>query len=648
MSRTESKPFQASKLVEDIKNGNILVPQYQRGQVWKEKQQQKLINSIKKGYPFGTILLYWNEEDNKYRLIDGLQRCTTLSIYINNPAKFFNKEMDIDHKKVYEIVQLAPHNTNEQQQLDIIKQIISNWVISRHNNMNDISSMQFRDCADLIIDEFPLLSKHDKSIANILKEMFSSYQQKCSEISNAEIPALVYKGSEDALPEIFSRINSNGTMLSKYQILAATWSHQKVRITDERLQPVIEYVKKYFSSLFSDDANFRLENYDANQLERDSEINIYQLFFGFGKLLAHTYPNLFTSSSKDSEVESSAFNLVAACLCVKISELHKLNEKITKYFRTDEEINKLFIKILEAVNVVNKRLAVYIEFKNNKRNGTVIHYHTEFQIISMIASCFVAKSVQIEYNEEKNSIESFEINLDKNNYLWNEYEKNFKKNGFKRYLIDILGSYWGGSGDAKLFSVIKNKQYYSSEIPKEDLMNILDQWFGSMNIRNETSRVQGVGPQEKLILSVIYSKIFSAHNQNDDTCFDVEHLAPKDAMKKLLEKVNEDSPIIYGLPISSIGNLCLLPEHENRRKHDKTIYQDNEYITLIEEDNLTLEEIELYFSFTTHDNLRWIERSYNDFEELEKEYKQFIKDHFEKMKDKVIQTLYSNPLRNTL
>jgi hypothetical protein len=40
-------------------------------------------------------------------------------------------------------------------------------------------------------------------------------------------------------------------------------------------------------------------------------------------------------------------------------------------------------------------------------------------------------------------------------------------------------------------------------------------------------------------------------------------------MKTLLK----DRPGL-GLPISSIGNLCLLPEYNNRAKQDKLIYDD--------------------------------------------------------------------------
>ena len=55
------------------------------------KSEKELIDSIKKGIPFGSILLYNDEEANNFRLIDGLQRCTTIYEFISNPANYLTK-----------------------------------------------------------------------------------------------------------------------------------------------------------------------------------------------------------------------------------------------------------------------------------------------------------------------------------------------------------------------------------------------------------------------------------------------------------------------------------------------------------------------------------------------------------------------------
>ena len=49
--------FTAQEIHEKEQNKKIVVPKYQRGIVWKDSQKKELIDSIKKGIPFGSILL---------------------------------------------------------------------------------------------------------------------------------------------------------------------------------------------------------------------------------------------------------------------------------------------------------------------------------------------------------------------------------------------------------------------------------------------------------------------------------------------------------------------------------------------------------------------------------------------------------------
>lgn len=71
--------------------GSIAVPQYQRKLVWSDAQKASFISNISKGFPFGSILLYRYENENKLSLIDGLQRFSTLREYSQDPAKYFTE-----------------------------------------------------------------------------------------------------------------------------------------------------------------------------------------------------------------------------------------------------------------------------------------------------------------------------------------------------------------------------------------------------------------------------------------------------------------------------------------------------------------------------------------------------------------------------
>ena len=97
--------FTAQEIHEKQEVRKIVVPKYQRGIVWRDSQKKELIDSIKKGIPFGSILLYQDENANNYRLIDGLQRCTTIYEFISNPANFYDED-DIDDNAINELREL--------------------------------------------------------------------------------------------------------------------------------------------------------------------------------------------------------------------------------------------------------------------------------------------------------------------------------------------------------------------------------------------------------------------------------------------------------------------------------------------------------------------------------------------------------------
>ena len=65
----------------------IVIPNCQRLYVWKQKQREGLMDSIRKGLPCGSITLCTLEDgDNTLYLIDGLQRLTSLLLMSNDKS----------------------------------------------------------------------------------------------------------------------------------------------------------------------------------------------------------------------------------------------------------------------------------------------------------------------------------------------------------------------------------------------------------------------------------------------------------------------------------------------------------------------------------------------------------------------------------
>ncbi len=237
MSKWSAETYKASDLAELIDKKEIRVPPYQRGQVWKKKQEEKLVDSIKKGFPFGTLLLYKKGNGN-FQLIDGLQRSTTITKYLKNPAKFY-KDEDIDENTIDKIYKLLSISGNKEKIKASIKSIIKDWVINNHRTMEDVKNMDYPECAKILIESYPTGKDNMWEIITIIGKMFKKFKEECEEFSNTEIPAIIYYGDPGNLPTIFDRINSQGTQLSKYQILAATWTYQKYKILNEDLKGIV-------------------------------------------------------------------------------------------------------------------------------------------------------------------------------------------------------------------------------------------------------------------------------------------------------------------------------------------------------------------------------------------------------------------------
>lgn len=95
--RPEALVLQVDDLVADIEAGKIRIPRFQRTLVWKDEDRRKLFDSIYRGYPVGTLLL-WKHAAHKEEMawaglqvsaaarpdalfvVDGQQRLATLAV----------------------------------------------------------------------------------------------------------------------------------------------------------------------------------------------------------------------------------------------------------------------------------------------------------------------------------------------------------------------------------------------------------------------------------------------------------------------------------------------------------------------------------------------------------------------------------------
>ncbi|HYV09480.1 MAG TPA: DUF262 domain-containing protein [Pyrinomonadaceae bacterium] len=93
----EHQTLRIKQLVEDYRAGRVVIPEFQRDYVWRRTKAARLVDSLYRGFPISSLLLWQSDEPTRSRrrdprpihssvmswLIDGQQRVITLSRTMN-------------------------------------------------------------------------------------------------------------------------------------------------------------------------------------------------------------------------------------------------------------------------------------------------------------------------------------------------------------------------------------------------------------------------------------------------------------------------------------------------------------------------------------------------------------------------------------
>ena len=601
MSGCELDSWKLSDLSMAIKNNHkdnktIIVPMFQRRECWKPEKELEFIDSLKKGFPVGTMLFYKtiDHEREIYTLIDGLQRSNTIKKYMDNPTKYLDSK-DVPECVISDLNTILGYDS---------AQDYAELIIDYLAGLSSLQGIQYYEIAKTITEKYHPTDKAEtdylEKLMAAIKPYIKKLQKEYDDIESIEIPVLVYSGDVNNLPEIFKRINSKGIPLDNYEVYAAAWPINS-RFTVKNDDIVNRVMKKYDTLV---DHGFIVDGYDAEKLRRGKMLNSFEYLFGLSRYLNDKYDILrFDNTSAEDAINTMSFELTNACFNDSPDTIAKLYEMLLKI----KDINYFEECLESSIEFVGEVIAEVNRFKGNRRSKTTPH-HGKYQIMSMIAAVF----------REKYCFEDFSLS-DKAG--WKSRKKLLEQGLFQNYVYDIITKEWRDGGTTKIFKVIREKKYLSV-IPYEIWDSTLNKYYEESNLNKSVSQVKNPSKEDVVFLNCIYLPIFSARDQLSGKMFDIEHLATKGLMKRLITKTNGE-----GLPIASIANICYLKEGTNRGKKDATIYQ---YEKIKEK----LPEIERKYSFTERDDLKWIEKSYNknDFSKLKQEYFKFLNKRFKKQK----------------
>lgn len=203
-------------LLKDIKNKDLVLPEFQRDFVWKENDVKKYIQSIYKKYPTGSLLIWKTLNPPKTRgeqklsegvytrvLLDGQQRLTTLYLFVkgktppyyNNMVKKYNLYFNVENEQIRYYQKTLMDNKQEWISIiDFFKQeSAANYVIKNQNK-------------DYYLKYLDTLNKLD----NIRKYDYFVDEEKLTNLENIK-----------EVVKIFNLVNKQGRTLSEEDLALA-------------------------------------------------------------------------------------------------------------------------------------------------------------------------------------------------------------------------------------------------------------------------------------------------------------------------------------------------------------------------------------------------------------------------------------------
>lgn len=550
-SVSKTQPWTIKEIDQAVKeNGSgteyVKVPRFQRTLVWGEDQRRKLVDSLYRGYPIGAILGYQTGEKkgtrNVVQIVDGLQRITSIHEYSKKPLFYAPSEAIFDDQFVADVhKQIASVAPNIDQKA--IRGRLSSWLVkTMTTQMADgfNSESLIAAISEKSAEALGVLEKQ----TNMFNAKLDWIREKVSSVESIQVPVVLYSGNIGNIPEIFERINSQGTGLTKYEILASSWATTQVHVSNPQIREAV--VDKY--NVLKD------EGYEIDGLPESGSIgvdehNLYEYLFGLGKVLTDKFPILFGESGKPDAVDPHGFVIFTTALGLRLSNMSDLQKAWSEKFEPGKiDPSKLEYAIFESCEEITRALKPFLTVRLNKKHGTTGILHSQNQICALVSAYLVKRF------SGKNWTDS-----------GSHTAQSIKENAPAHYLLDILGKRWRGSGDSRLFETTWDSDgsapsnYYEKGFSENYVREALTSWHEE-ELESQQRKRAPISNDSKAILYFVYSGLISVLNDQSEE-YEIEHLYPVSVLAGVIQKSGGE-----GWPISALGNLMLLPKKLNRIK----------------------------------------------------------------------------------
>ena len=230
LNKNYIKIWNGKEIIEKYKNNQILIPRYQRSFVWKTEKQKDFIDSLQNGWPVGVIIIH--EKDEKYYIMDGLQRTTTLAKYTSDWEIHPEITSDSFLNRITNQYKNEVGNHYLEDVFDSIKLNFEEIVLSYKAKLKNDSEYFYKTNSDKRIKNilndvfFGKTSNVTFYIKKYLKYFDNELQDALKKIDQYRILIHIWNGNYEDAPKLFRRVNEQGEKLSKLILIASEWSSE--------------------------------------------------------------------------------------------------------------------------------------------------------------------------------------------------------------------------------------------------------------------------------------------------------------------------------------------------------------------------------------------------------------------------------------
>lgn len=261
MSTFDSTKQQLPKILDEVIEGKIQLPDFQRGWIWDDSHVQALLVSIGRSFPVGAVMLLETGGGVRFQtrpienvpfngvipapenlILDGQQRLTSLTqvLKLSSPVHTRNEKGRPIRRYYYLNIRSALEDSQLEDAfvaVDENRQLRANF---GRDIILDLSTIE-RECKQLHFPCNQILNSDawEESLQEYAPEHFGTYMQFRKNVLNAfrnyELPIIALKKetTKEAVCLVFEKVNTGGVPLSVFELITATYAADGFNLRDD-------------------------------------------------------------------------------------------------------------------------------------------------------------------------------------------------------------------------------------------------------------------------------------------------------------------------------------------------------------------------------------------------------------------------------